>query len=259
VRPSDSGNSQLITELETPTGSRIQFLEITSGSETGVLVVELGDASTMVMDRIFAAAGEVLNASDLYTALTQSDRVPARLRQIVAPSVEGRSSGWALDVLQGAAATLLATGPQIACDNASFMSSIPGGMLPHVKKRLDTGPTIDPAIWPSYKWSDVAPVWHYWYQTWAYDTPRWRGKVCGDAGFHPDVNFFNGWYPSIPAVSFLYRVGQAWVKAAGPIGVGNAPTVIAWIYNGELGAIDWKLMIYDAYIHDEFDVLMTWQ
>ena len=83
--------------------------------------------------------------------------------------------------------------------------------------------------------------------------------MCGKAGYHPDVKFFNGWWPSIPAVSFLYRPGAQWVKAAGPIGFGGVPTEVAWIYNGELGAIDWKFFIYDAYIFDEFDVLMTWQ
>jgi hypothetical protein len=31
------------------------------------------------------------------------------------------------------------------------------------------------------------------------------------------------------------------------------------MYEGGLGAIDWRIMIYDAYLFDGFDIIMTWQ
>jgi hypothetical protein len=34
--------------------------------------------------------------------------------------------------------------------------------------------------------------------------------------------------------------------------------VFGW-HDGELGAIDWKIHIYGAYMFDEFDVMMSWK
>jgi hypothetical protein len=72
------------------------------------------------------------------------------------------------------------------------------------------------------------------------------------------VRYFNGWRPSIPYAKFAYRSGQSWAQAGGTYAFGSGLRVVAWIYDGDLGPIDWKLQIFDAYIHDEFDVMMSW-
>lgn len=244
----------LIAALQTPNGSTIQFVEVRDGTHVGVLIVEEGDPGTLVMERVVAAAGRDLNAAELYEAFAEpASTIPARLRDVVTASGDSRAVGWALDLLASSPAAALAASNQIACDNANFTSQIAGGFLARNFKRLDTGPSFHPAIWPSYDFDGFA---HYWYQTWADDTPRWRGKVCGRAGFHPQVD---GWLTTTPVLKFLYRSGQSWKQAGSSRTFGSANRVFAWKYDGELGAIDWRIQIYDAYLYDEFDIMMSWK
>lgn len=262
-RPSllDAENAaRVLDAFETPGGGRIEFVEVHTGDAGGVLVVEQSGAGGLTLDRLSRAAGGPLNATDVYHSLMHpSDddgTVLSRIVELAGPVGLERPRGWGIDVLHERAPVILAASRQVACDNEDFTSSVPGGFLPQVKKRLDTGPDLHPDIWPPYDWSGKT---HYWYQAaWANDTWGWRGKVCGKAGYHPDVRYFNGWYPSVPAVKFMYRRSSAWAQAGSVVGIGSSLQVVAWIYNGELGGIDWKIMIYDAYLFDEFDVLMTW-
>jgi hypothetical protein len=248
-----------ISVLRTPTGSAIRFIEVRHDDRAGVLLVEEGEAGSLVMDRLIEAAGGHVGASDLYASLVRPDlydpAVAARLRKLTGTAAADRPSGWARDLVAGATATALASSAEVACNDANFRESIPGGFRSNVFRRLDTGPAYHPTLWTAYDWSGVT---HYWYQASANDTPRWRGKVCGRAGFHPDVRYFNGWRPSIPYAKFVYRSGQSWAQAGGTYAFGSGLRVVAWIYDGDLGPIDWKLQIFDAYIHDEFDVMMSW-
>lgn len=249
----------VITSLTTPTGSAMRFIEIRDGGRVGVLVVEEGAAGSLVMDRIVDAASGPFGASDLYASLMHSSEAEAdglaRLQDLSPSHGADRRPGWARDLAGVRSLTFLATGSQIACDNASFKSSIPGGFLATTFKRLDTGPSYHPGLWIPYDWSGKT---HYWYQAVANDAPRWAGKVCGKAGNHPDVRYSNGWRPSIPALKFLYRAGAGWVQAGGLHAFDGGLKVYTWMYDGALGAIDWKIQIYDAYLFDQFDVMMTW-
>jgi hypothetical protein len=252
-----TGTTQILTSLETPTGSTIQFIEVRDVDRTGVLMVEEGNDGTLVMDRIISAAGGELSAADLYASLLEPSltdaAIPARLRELVAPSPDLRPVGWARDLIANNTVIALAAGSEVACNNANFTSSISGGFLPKLFKRLDTGPQYHPGIWPTY---DFDGSWHYWYQVAADNTPLWRGKVCGKAGFHPSTS---GGLPSVPVLQFLYRAGQSWAQAGERRTFGSNNRVWAWMYDGGLGAIDWRIMIYDAYLFDEFDVMMSWQ
>jgi hypothetical protein len=249
--------TQILTAVETPTGSTIHFIEISGGDEAGVLMLEEGDHGTLVMDRIIDSAGGHLDAADLYASLMEPTlteaAIPARLRALATPSANPRPAGWARDLITNSSVTALAASSQVACNNANFTSSLPGGFLPKVFKRLDTGPQYHPGIWPAYDFDGSS---HYWYQTWADNTAQWRGKVCGKAGFHPQVN---GGFTTVPVLKFLYRTGQSWVQAGNSHTFGSSNRVFAWKYTGGLGSIDWRIMIYDAYLFDEFDVMMSWQ
>jgi hypothetical protein len=253
---SGSDSTDILLSLRSPTGSILRFIELKDGARAGVLVLEEGDPGTLALDRIVDAAGGTLNAADLYTSLVEPDRadaaIPARLRALVQPSTSARPAGWAREFLATTPPVTLAAN-QVACDNSNFTSSIGGGFLANVFKRLDTGPSHHPALWVPYDFDGFT---HYWYQTWAYDTPRWRGKVCGRPGFHPQVD--HG-LTTVPALQFLYRAGASW-KLAGKIrALGPGTRVFTWMYDGGLGAIDWRIMIYDAYLFDGFDIMMTWQ
>jgi hypothetical protein len=249
----------VIASLTTPTGSAMRFIEIRDGGRAGVLVVEEGDDGTLVMDRIADAVSVPLGASDLYASLINPSAagpdVGARLAELSPSRVSDRTPGWARDLAGVRSPTGLAAGNRIACDNSNFKSSIPGGFLASTFKRLDTGPSYDPGLWIPYNWSGTI---HYWYQAFVNDAPRWAGKACGKAGFHPDVRYFNGWRPSIPALQFLYRAGGGWSQAGALHAFEGGTKVFTWVYDGGLGAIDWKIHIYDAYVFDQFDVMMTW-
>jgi hypothetical protein len=249
--------TEILTAVETPTGSTIHFIEVGDGDQPGVLMLEEGDVGTLVMDRIIDSAGGHLDAADLYASLMEPTlteaAIPARIRALATPSANPRPAGWARDLITNSSVTALAASSQVACDNANFTSSLPGGFLPKVFKRLDTGPQYHPGIWPAYDFDGSS---HYWYQTWADNTAQWRGKVCGKAGFHPQVN---GWLTTVPVLKFLYRTGQSWVQAGNSHTFGSNNRVFAWKYTGGLGAIDWRIMIYDAYLFDEFDFMMSWQ
>ena len=66
LEPKDGGS--IVAELETPTGSRLQFIELTAGKSGGVLIVEEGDEGTLVTERIFETAGGGLKASPPYAS-----------------------------------------------------------------------------------------------------------------------------------------------------------------------------------------------
>jgi hypothetical protein len=234
----------------------MRFIELSDGDRSGVLVLEEGEPGSLALDRIVDHAGGELNAADLYASLVEPGQadaaLAARLRDLAGAITDARPAGWARELLATAPVTLTASN-QIACDNGNFKSQIAGGFLANLFKRFDTGPGFHPALWSPYDFDGFT---HFWYQAWAYDTPRWSGKVCGRPGFHPEAD--HG-YTTSPALEFLYRSGSSW-KLAGKIhAFGAGIHVYSWMYDGGLGAIDWRIMIYDAYLFDEFDIMMTWQ
>lgn len=249
-------STAVLGSLLTPTGSRLQFIELRDGAHAGVLVLEEGETGTLVMERVIAAAGGTLNAADLYNALAEPSKrnaeLIARLRDVATPADDARPAGWARELVTTSAITALAASTQIACANGNFTSSIPGGFLARNFKRLDTGPKFHPAKWIGYDFDGYT---HYWYQALANDTPLWRGKVCGRTGFHPQVY---DWLTTVPVLKFMYRSGLTWQQAGNALTFASGNRVWAWIYDGGLGAIDWRIHIYDAYVNDEFDIMMTW-
>lgn len=261
----------LIAELETPTGSRLQFIELTAGKPGGILIVEEGDEGTLVADRIFETAGGVVNAAELYSSLIDpadpDARVPQRILELSKAPATPRPMGWALNLVKQVhdspllSTASLASSATIACNNANFTGSIGGGFLARTKKRLDTGPKLHPSLWPSYTdnngpWPSTAYTLYY-YRTvgWATNTPLWKGKVCGNAGRRPA--------PTRPSdqftyVLFLYRYGGKWWEGGfRPFYEDEGTKVATWYYDGGLGRIDWDITIVDAALSDEFDVLMT--
>jgi hypothetical protein len=278
VNPSASrppGGGLVVANLETPTGSRFQFIELTAANSSGVLIVEEGDEGTLVADRIFDAAGRDLSAAELYASLIDpadpEARVPQRLLDLSGPAGTSGKVGWALDLIRQEAGltafstALASSSATIACDNASFTASIGYGFLAYTKKRLDTGPKIHPSIWPSYTeeigpWTDSSYT-LYWYRTvgWATKARLWRGKVCGKAGGRPAPTSF---YQQNTWLRFLYRYGGQWWNAGGPnyalpFFEDEGAKVVAWYYDGGIGPIDWEIEIFDAASADQFDVLMT--
>ena len=263
----------VVGELETPTGSRLVFIELTAGNAGSVLIVEEGDEGTLVADRIFDAAGEVLSASELYASLIDpadhEAKIPQRLLDLSRTSVMTRPTGWALDLLQkqpdptlfsSASASSSAT---IACNNASFTGSIGGGFLARTRKRLDTGPKLHPNLWPS-SWIEVGPwpgtgyhIYRYRAAGWATNTPLWSAKVCGKAGPRPPLSSFRNDYTYL---TFQYRYGGKW-WTAGPYAPafleGYDAKVVTWYYDGGIGRIDWDIAIWYAADTDQFDLLMT--
>jgi hypothetical protein len=257
VEPTDS--TEVIASLTTPAGTTIRFIEVRHGDRAGVLVVEEGEEGALVLERIRSGALGPLSAADVYASLMDPANPDStdlvRLRRLSASRADDRRPGWARELATAGAVTALAASSQIACDNASFKASISGGFLATLFKRLDTGPSYHPGLWSPYDWSGVT---HYSYTALVNNTPRWGGKFCGKAGFHPDVHYFNGWRPSIPVARFLYRVGQTWMQAGNSLAFGSNAKTAGYMYVGELGPIDWKIQIYDAYVFDQFDVMMTW-
>lgn len=262
----DTSQPVILAEIESPTGSMFQFVEVRVGDKAGMLVLEQGEEGTLVMDRILELAGEDVHPSDLYAALLDPTNaeaeIPATLLDLSIPSVSPRPIGWAFEGLKGApiataASQGAASQSHAACNDSQFTASIPGGFLPTVFKRLNTGPSFHPSRWPKYYY-DLG-IQRYRYIAQAINHIAWRGTVCGKAGYHPGV-CTPGWgcAPDFPRVFYQHRNGGSWTTDLW-VPVGNVTKVYgAWIYNGELGPIDWRIMIDQAYNFDEFDVMMTW-
>ena len=253
----DTSRRVILAEIESPTGSVLQFLEVGMGDEAGVLVLEQGAEGTHVLSRLLDLAGEDADPAHLYAALLDPRKpdaaIPARLLDLGTPGASPPPMGWAFEGIQGPITTAAAS--TVACSNSSFTASTPGGFLPTVFQRLDTGPSFHPGLWVKYTY-DLG-IQRFRYIAQVFDKIAWRGKVCGEAGYHPNVCVPAGCFPDFPRVFYQYRTGGSFTTA-GWAPVGNSDSVSAWFYNGGLGAIDWRIMIDQAYDFDEFDVLMTW-
>jgi hypothetical protein len=265
-----AGEPVVLATVTTPTGSTLRFLQIRAEGADGVLVLEGGDDGALVLDRLLDHAGVELGAREIFAAVTgPGTEIPEALPSKGAEEAASLPRGWAIDLIEPVTTM---SGSEFACNNDSFTSSTPGGLLADVFTRLDTNDEQNPSLWDSdcyapgdgHCYGDSNEYNALWY-----GMNKWRGKACGYPynRVNETTHTFcspsgGGCFTVLPEVWFLYKSSsETWQQAHLADSAAfslNTTQAYAWYYNGASGAsLDWKLRIRYAKAWDEFDILMS--
>lgn len=284
---SQAENEQLPTmaDLDLKNGNTLHFYGQEEGVK-GVLVLEEGDCSgCSALADLASITGKDLNPMEIFWALSAPQtKIPMALHRLFPKQKSNtKSQGWAINLINSTPNTA-GKMADLACNNASFQSSIAGGFLGTPEYvRLDKRPNnysafkndcFNPAAngqcWGNPRYKLTAQY---------SNIRRWKGKVCTrnvEAAYNPHRVYYCGSSCSVdpncnlpascsiyqgPQVSFEYYWNGQWriMKSNGKTALYEIPANKTRVYNWSWftsSNTSFRLRIRYAKPYDQFDLMM---
>ncbi len=253
---------------------------------SGVLVLEEGACSgCSALADIEAAVGKEVNARDIFWAIsTSGTAVPAILDELY-PVAKTRqpAQGWMRDQLTTSVSGVQSKAADVACNNASFQSSIAGGFLGSPEYvRLDKRPNNYNAFKSDCYNVGLGQCWgnpRYKLIAKFSNIKKWRGKVCTknvETNYNSHTILYCGNLCSVdpdcnqpgscsiyqgPQVSFEYYWNGKWniMKNGSKVALYEIQANKTKVYNWHWSTsqkTSFRLRIRYAKPYDQFDLMM---
>ena len=260
IDPSESASSRDVGEnvhrvatLTSAVGSTIEFLEVDHADGRSVFVFEQGDGR-MMLDEALSLLGDEPTASEIYLAVApMGGGEPAEVVPLALAEISGVPSSAAprsADVMQFVAdENPSAAGGFYACNNSSFASSTPGGLLAKKFTRFNIYPGNGASYWYNYPGSNV-----YYYKKQNSNVSKWRGKTCMNY-VSPGHDWGDPWFGITYEDNSGGSANVVSVYIPGSPGDG-VDRQYAWYWNGP-GVWDWRVQMGSGYL-DTWDILTSW-
>lgn len=249
-------------------GNSLKFFYFSEGTDKDVLVMEAGTCSSC--SALGAIEDTTATALDIFWAFSEPGvAVPLELSDISSKPLNERNQGWARG-LASEASEGVGLRAEVACNNVSFGSSIPGGFLPgYTFRRYDKRPGSYSAFKTPDYWRNGQFYGVYYYNA-QYNTRRWRGKVCVRSHGYFAANWCgygcsqdpycqsSGYCTDFlrPQINFQRKNSNGtWSDLGSVLAPAYSLATYGWWVNGS-SQRSYRINIRYAKANDEFDIMM---